>query len=87
MNSSHLPAITKSFSQTGELASLSQREVRRENDKEKIQSADLKTNIVWLTFPAFSFYYPLPLASPCHNFPSVSPGQRIITAAVFIGMT
>lgn len=39
---SHLPVINKSLSQTGELASLSQ----RENDMKKIQSADLKTNIV-----------------------------------------
>lgn len=65
INPSHLPAITKSLSQTGELASLSQ----RENDMKKIQSADLKTNIVWLTFPAFSLDYPI--ACPCHNFLSL----------------
>ena len=46
INPSHLPAITKSFSQTEDLASLSLRIAVRENDTKKIQSADLKTNIV-----------------------------------------
>lgn len=72
INPSHLPSITKSFAQTGELASLSQTKARRENDMKKIQSADLKTNIVWLTFHTVSFLLPpSPLAFPCHNFLSL----------------
>lgn len=87
VNPLHPSAVIKPFSQTGELASLSQRKAKRENDMKKI--ADLKTNIVCFTFPSLSFCYPLPRAYPCHNFlsPPSTPGQRIITAAVFIGMT
>lgn len=62
----HLIAISKLFSRLPNFPRACREKQRvRMSWKKRIQSADLKTNIVWLTFPAFSFYHLSP-PTPAH---------------------